>query len=280
MSLNDSLPQNATRKLASERFIILSLSDAIQESVRTTFVAALPFFQEPLDVKSRCSFPQDMGYRPFGGEYSGSPAFPDQLESFSISARLPIPLSELASASARILYEQMSKTFDILEQLAEALAIELANKLSNKQIGEKLHCALRQWSRLQLNYSRPAEVILPFVNTLHEDLNLLTINFSNEPGLEVEIAEGEIAEINTMLGEAVILPGEICWLLSGGQIKPLYHRVRADPQVQERLALLFFADLDPRYCEPWVVNEINRHVDIGARVLTNVSKFGLNGFTD
>lgn len=280
MPLNDSFPQNLTEKLVNERFLILNLSEAVQESIRATLAAALSFFQLPLDVKNRCSFPQDMGYRPFGGEYSQSPAFPDQLESFSVCARIPIPLSKFASVSARVLYERMTETFDILEMLAEALSTELANKLSNRQIGETFDGALRYWSRLQLNYSRPAEVTLPFINALHDDLNLLTINCANEPGLEVEIAEHEIREITTALGEAVVLPGEIAWLLSGGQIKPLNHRVRADSRIRERLALLFFADLEPKYCQPWIVTEVNRDVDIGARVRTNVSRFGLQGFTE
>jgi isopenicillin N synthase-like dioxygenase len=280
MPLTNPIPQNIAQKLHTERFLILSLSEPIQESVRSTFVAAVQFFQEPLDVKNKCSFPQDMGYRPFGGEYSQASSFPDQLESFSISARVPIPLLELPSMNARVLYERMSATFDIIEPLAEALTIELANELSHKQIGEKLSGALRAWSRLQLNYSRPAEVSVPFVNALHEDLNLMTINFANKSGLEVEIAEDKVTEVTRMAGEAVVLPGEIAWLLSGGQIKPLYHRVRADPQIRERLALLFFADPDPTACEPWVANEINRDVDIGERVRTNVYRFGLEGFIE
>lgn len=280
MLLTDLIPQNAAQKIAEEWFLILSLPELIQESVRATFAAAVPFFQESSDLKSRCSFPQDMGYRPFGGEYSQATSFPDQLESFSISARVPIPLSELPSINARVLYEQMSATFDLLEPLAEALAIEFAKELSHGRIGEMLHGTLRSWSRLQLNYARPAEVTAPFVNALHDDLNLLTINFADGPGLEVGIAEDDVTEVIRLPGEAVVLPGEIAWLLSGGQIKPLYHRVRADPQIRERLALLFFADPDPEACEPWVVNEINRNVDIGARVRTNVHHFGLQGFTD
>lgn len=278
MPLTEIIPSNAAQKLAQENFLILSVSETIQENVRTTFTAAIPFFQEPLDLKSRCCFSQDMGYRPFGGEYSQSSSTPDQLESFSISARVPIPSAELALTSARILYERMSSTFDILEPLAEALTIALADELGQRGAGEKLRGSLRDWSRLQLNYSRPAEVSVPFVNAFHDDLNLLTINFATGPGLEVGITEDEITEITRQPGEAVILPGEIAWLLSGGQIKPLCHRVRADTRIHERLALLFFADPDPEACTPWVVNEINRDVNIGGRVRTNVHRFGLKGF--
>jgi hypothetical protein len=280
MPLTDLIPQNAARKIIEEKFLILGLPEMIQESVSATLAAAVPFFREPLDLKSVCSFPQDMGYRPIGGEYSQASVYPDQLESFSISARVLIPLSELPSATARVLYERMSATFNLLEPVAEALAVELAKEVSGGLAGGTLHGALRSWSRLQLNYSRPAEVNVPFVNALHDDLNLLTINFANGPGLEVGISEDAVTEVSRATSDSVVLPGEISWLLSGGLIKPLYHRVRANPDLPERLSLLFFADPDPEACSPWIVNEVNRDIDIGNRVRTNVHRFGLQGFTE
>jgi isopenicillin N synthase-like dioxygenase len=74
------------------------------------------------------------------------------------------------------------------------------------------------------------------------------------------------------------MPGEIIWLLSGGRIPPLFHRVNPKPSCEERIALLFFGDINPSACEPWVENEFNRGVDIGRRVLTSVNRFGLKGF--
>lgn len=280
MPLTEHIPHNAARKIVEEGFLIMSLPNRIQESVRATFAASVPFFEEASDLKSRCRFPQDMGYRPIGGEYSQSSAYPDQLESFSISARVPIPLSELPSINARDLYERMCTTFDLLEGLAEELTVKLAGELSRGRIGDGLRGTLRGWSRLQLNYARPAEVAAPFINALHDDLNLLTINFADGPGLEVGFSEDDVSEVVRGPGEAVVLPGEIAWLLSGGRIRPLYHRVRADRRIRKRLALLFFADPEPSACEPWVLSEVNRGVDIGGRVRTNVHLFGLQGFID
>jgi isopenicillin N synthase-like dioxygenase len=174
----------------------------------------------------------------------------------------------------------MSATFNLLEPVAEALAMEFAKEVGGRPASGKLRGALRNWSRLQLNYARPSEVKVPFVNALHDDLNLLTINFADGPGLEVGISEDAVAEVSRAPCEAVVLPGEISWLLSGGLIKPLYHRVRANPDVPERLALLFFADPDPEACSPWVVNEVNKDIDIGNRVRINVHRFGLQGFTE
>jgi hypothetical protein len=38
---------------------------------------------------------------------------------------------------------------------------------------------------------------------------------------------------------------------------------------------LFFADINPKLCQPWVSNEINRNVDIGSLVLKNPTRYGL-----
>jgi hypothetical protein len=56
----------------------------------------------------------------------------------------------------------------------------------------------------------------------------------------------------------------------------MFHRVRPESSCAERIALLFFADINPRLCEPWVRNEINQDVDIGALVLKNPKRFGLD----
>lgn len=88
----------------------------------------------------------------------------------------------------------------------------------------------------------------------------------------------DFVPIQTKSDEILVFPGEIAWLLSGGTIRPMYHRVRRDLQVNERLALLFFADLEPEACEPWRRTTANVGVDIAQRVRTNVLKFGLKGF--
>jgi isopenicillin N synthase-like dioxygenase len=74
------------------------------------------------------------------------------------------------------------------------------------------------------------------------------------------------------------MPGDIAYLLSGGRIRPLYHRVQTDINFEERMALLFFADVSPELCDPWVINEVNRNVNIGDRVLNNSQRFGVQAF--
>jgi isopenicillin N synthase-like dioxygenase len=75
--------------------------------------------------------------------------------------------------------------------------------------------------------------------------------------------------------ELLVVSGEILWLLSGGRIRPIHHQVRPVAFRQERMSVLFFADLHPSLCQPWVVNQTNYHIDIGERVLKNATRFGL-----
>lgn len=271
---------NALENLITDGFLRIKISDEAQGKIDAIFNAARSFFQEPPHRKTLNRLPEDMGYRPYGIEYSRSPSHPDQIESFSVCARLPLLNSRLRSGSAQVLYERMLGAFEVFESAAEAVTVELANKLSTDLAGGRLHGAFHNWSRLQLNYSRPSEARSQFINETHEDGDLMTVTFVSGPGLEVKKSDGGFAPITTDHCELLVMPGEVCWLLSGGQVQPLYHRVRANRRNSERMALIFFGDIDPNHCRPWISNEINRHVDIKERILSSVNRFGLKGFSD
>lgn len=270
--------ENFAQRLIAERVVVLRLTENVTKSVQGVFDAAFAFFRQPILTKRRCSFAQDMGYRELGAEYSRLQGHADQLESFSVSARVPTPVSHLKSARAEVLSHRMLLVFNLLEAITETLVVSLADHFTNRSNRSSLQGALRQWSRLQVNYSVPSDVVMNFINEEHEDLDLFTLTIAPTAGLEVEGLEGTFVPITTMADEVLVLPGEIAWLLSGGQLQPAYHRVRARAQIPERLSLLFFADLDPSHCQPWVPNDVNRGVDIGKRVRTNVHRFGLAGF--
>jgi isopenicillin N synthase-like dioxygenase len=137
---------------------------------------------------------------------------------------------------------------------------------------------MRRWSRLQVNYARPANTRTPFINEAHEDGVLMTLVCATCPGFEVQTPDGEFAPLTTSPGEVIAMAGEITWLLSGGIIPPVYHRVRPVGDYAERLSVIFLGDVHPSLCEPWVENEVNAHVDIGERVRTSAARFGLQAF--
>lgn len=272
--------QDPLETLRSQGFLRVEFSDAMKKSVQATFDAGSAFFRQPDELKSGLTMEQDLGYRAFGDEYSISPDFPDQLESFSVSPRLMIPSDRFRLIAARVLYERMCEAFEFFEPIVEDLTITLAKQLTEGRIGEQLKGKIKYWSRLQLNYTQPANVAFPFINETHDDLDLFTINCATGSGLELRTGSDSFLPIETGVSEAIIFPGEIAWLLSGGNVKPMYHRVRTHREIKERMSLLFFADPEPQSCEAWVSNTINDNVDIGEHVRHNVSKFGLKGFKD
>jgi isopenicillin N synthase-like dioxygenase len=278
MAMVKIVPEDAVERLKNEGFLLIQLTEQARMALASTFEAAYPFFRATLDEKSSNTLSEDLGYRPKGIEYSQSPERPDPIESFTADVRTRAVINDLPSARARLLYKRMQATINVLEPIAEALTMLLADALSVGEIGEKLHGAFRRWSCLQVNYSQPANTPEAFINELHEDGHLITLSCSDGPGLEVQTRRGDFARITTADDEILVMPGEIVWLLSGGQIRPLYHQVRRESSCRERLAILFFGDIDPKFCEPWVKNKVNKGVDIGARVLTNAARFGLNGF--
>jgi isopenicillin N synthase-like dioxygenase len=272
--LDTSVVGQTVTHLRENGFLLLKVPRSNQEQLTSVFDAARQFFRQSNDVKEADRRPKDMGYRPYAGEYSKSPLNPDQVESFSVAAGAIRPV-DMHSESAHVLCERMLTSYDILESIAEELIIEMANRLTGSSIGISLRGELHRWSRLQLNYSTPSTVDADFINESHEDGALLTIAHAREPGLELEISNGEFLPITNLPNNVLVIPGDIVWLLSGGWVEPMFHRVRPVPDCPERMALLFFGDINPRLCEPWVRNELNENVDVGALVLKNPKRFGL-----
>jgi isopenicillin N synthase-like dioxygenase len=272
------LEQDPGERFAQNGFLLIPMPDGTRRQVDLAFQSARDFFSASKEEKLQSRLPFDCGYRPSGVEYSSSSNVPDAIESFTASMRTRNDGRKLETTRSFELHERLITTFESLERLAEALVLELATRISGTDYSNRLRGSLHRWSRLQLNYALPAQSTPEYINDVHEDGHLLTIVCSTAPGLELRTQEGHFACPRAASGDFVIMPGNIAWLLSGGRIKPLYHRVRRIAHQQERMSLLFFADICPQNCTPWVHTEINAGADIGASVLTNYSRFGLRGF--
>ncbi len=266
-------------KFISDGLLRVRLDESTREAIDAVFGAAYSFFRATSEEKALNKLPEDGGYRPYGIEYSGSPDVLDQIESFTASDRTRSLTDLLPVASAQSLHRRMLRAFDVLEDLAETLTISLAETVSGGSYREKIRGAMRRWSRLQVSYARPAEIRTGLITETHEDGVLMTLVCATCPGFEVQTPDGRFTPLTTASGEVLAMAGEITWLLSGGKIPPVYHRVRPAGEYTERLALIFLGDIHPRLCEPWVKNELNANVDIGERVRTSATRFGLQAFS-
>jgi isopenicillin N synthase-like dioxygenase len=272
------LRKSASEQLAENGFLLASVSEEVRRSIDITFRCAKDFFSRSGTEKLESKLPYDCGYRPPGVEYSSSSDTPDAIESFTASIRTREKGRKLKSVRAFRLHERMIGVFKLLEPLAEILSVELARTVSGDDWSASMRGAFHRRSRLQINYALPTQSKLEFINELHEDGHLLTIACSTAPGLEVLLQEQTFACPYGMPGDVTVMPGNIAWLLSGGHVRPLHHRVRRMEDQRERMSLLFFADVDPSRCEPWIRNSVNAQVDIGACVLANNARFGISDF--
>ena len=266
----------AIEEIAQNGFALLDASDNLQDFMEETLVAGDRFFELDLDVKLDSRLPLDGGYRPYGTEYSESSDHPDEVESYTVSHR-PTETRHQPSDSAVELHSKMLTLFDVFEE-------------ASVEIAKGLHCkfqpqstitsgALRTWSLLKYNFARPVGVDSEFINDLHEDGCLLTIMSVAGNGFELKVGD-RFLEIPASRQQVLAMAGEILWLLTGGRINPIYHRVRTLHARERRRSLLFFADLKPALCEPWLISDINRNIDIGQRVRQNSKRFGLSERSD
>jgi isopenicillin N synthase-like dioxygenase len=276
--MNQSISFETLEKIETEGFVTFTLNHQSDQVISSVYDAGYRFFRTASDHKMRHRLPNDFGYRPIGVEYSQSPDRPDPIESFTASARSQSETPKSWSDDGKRLSQSMLQAIDVLEPITDAIITELAFRVGGSQLRNKLRGGLHRWSCLQLNYSRPKIVASGLIHEAHEDGHLLTIACSTAPGLERQVEEEQFVPISTSTHEFVVMPGDIAYLLSGGRIRPLYHRVQTDINCEERMALLFFADVSPDLCDPWVINEVNRNVNIGDRVLSNSQRFGVQAF--
>ena len=134
---SDQLRQ-AANDLLDENFIRLSLPLQGAERLSEVFDAAYSFFQGEKVEKEDDKLPEDLGYRPTGIEYSQSAEHPDHIESFSVSAGTPSACALSLSPSARMLHNRMMKAIDVLEPIAEALVVGLAETVAGRSFADKL----------------------------------------------------------------------------------------------------------------------------------------------
>jgi isopenicillin N synthase-like dioxygenase len=257
-------------------FALFKIPEVVQQNLKETFSLGDKFFDLSLNEKSQSHLPLDMGYRPYGVEYSQSESNPDEVESFSVGRRMGETYPELKSMSASLLRKQMLLIFDMFVPAVEKFVSALAIRLNSTLETDIFEGAFREWSILQLNFSRPAVTPSEYINDPHEDGCLITVMSATKPGLELQSMDGSFFPVLTMPDELLVISGEILWLLSGGKIPPTFHRVRTMSIYERRMSLLFFVDINPAMCSPWIATNINRGIDIGDRVVKNARRFGLS----
>ena len=266
------------KELEDRAYAIIELAPAEADAVAAVAAVASAFFRLPADAKGKSRLGPAAGYRPYGIEYSNSPERPDEMETFSASAASASQRAALPSGTARDLHDRTTEAFRLLEPVAERIIVALAEDLTGGSWSTALRNGLHRWSCLQINHSHPSDARSEYINEVHEDGHFLTLAYATSEGLEVREPDGNFLAVTTVPGQMVVMLGGIASLMTDGRLAPLFHRVRSIPSCEERTSVLFFADLAPDLCRPWIAGESNYSVDIGAHVRANPARFGLQRY--
>lgn len=264
--------------LRNQGYLKLDCDRGIREIIQGVFAAGDAFFSLPVDVKTRSALAAEMeGYRGFAAEYCDVEDRPDLCESFWCHAFNADSARRTFDASALPLYERLAAVaarFDaIVTDLTRSMEAFYWNVLSDTP-----QFRTNFGAHLQLNYYRPGPEQRDLLLDSHEDGLLFTILQSTAAGLEIRTKDGTFAPIQTTADELLVMPGDIAWLLSGGDFEPLYHRVRNRPDVTKRMSLMYFSNPNAsrsRRLKPWRDSPVNQGTDIMQRVIDNPLKFGL-----
>jgi isopenicillin N synthase-like dioxygenase len=270
-------PTELATALKDRGYLRLRSEPDVAAAVNKVLDEAAAFFSLPLALKNQNAL-GDLceGYRGLGTEYSDVEERPDLHESFWVHA-FNAEKGRAHFDHGQPLYQSMLHVAAVLDRIIASLLVAMQRYYGVPNADEP-QFATAFGSHLQLNYYVPPRHTRDLLMDCHEDGLLFTIHQSNASGLEIRAADGSFVPVTTTPGELFVMPGDIAMLLSGGEIQPLYHRVRNVPDVQRRMSLMYFANPDASYArkiKPWRETEVNRDVDIMRRVIENPLKFGL-----
>jgi isopenicillin N synthase-like dioxygenase len=265
--------------LIANGHLSLRVDAGIRDVLAEAYEAGRRFFALTRAEKLENRLPDDCGYRPKGVEYSRTSDGTDLIESYTACTRTTGASACQPSKLARALHKRLMSIFDEIEPIAHALAGGLFRSVKQHSPRAVPPGTFRSWSRVQMNSADSGTAEAEFINDEHEDGNFLTIASATGPGLELLGADGEFRAHPRGRNELLVFSGEVARLLSGGHIRPTFHRVRRTKGQSERMSILFFGDIDPSTCLPWIDNELNRDVDIAEIMLRTPTRFGLSGFS-
>lgn len=255
-------------QILADGYATVRLDPAEADRLSTLYQHANKFFALDTEARLRYSVPnRTTGYRPHGYAHSGDAGKPDENDSFlywSPTSKLPPNDGEIGAFLA---------AYEDYRQVVVRITAELIDAL-HKRYGSAGQTPFQKASVLQINsYGEPSDEVL--LQQPHEDAVFHTVIWNDAPGLEAVFGERTVP-LNFRADEVAIMPGSLMTVMTGGEIRPLFHLAR-NHGIAGRKAIMYFVSPDTdSSIEPFVVNDYNRVTDIRQLVISNPENhFGL-----
>eukprot|EP00930_Biecheleria_cincta_P096187 TRINITY_DN88062_c0_g1_i1.p1 TRINITY_DN88062_c0_g1~~TRINITY_DN88062_c0_g1_i1.p1 ORF type:complete len:520 (-),score=68.63 TRINITY_DN88062_c0_g1_i1:140-1699(-) len=170
-----------------------------------------------------------------------SQTLPGNEKAYEPDQRVAFGVSDSSAKSCSINWDDLSWIVDGYNQLKEAVALlfeEEAMPILSEDVGKreclsvKLRRGQESWGQSCLRHC-----IYPAAGTCsqHTDYGVLTLQFSNGPGLEAWV-DGCWQKLEPPEGFSLLFAGDMLERLTNGQVKALLHRVRMPEQKQPEIA--------------------------------------------
>lgn len=287
----------AARALTKFSYAIIELPDELFRHVDAILTAGRAFFELPTESKQQCrSVVNDLeGYRAMGEELDPETGLEDLAEGFAVWRRNERSAYVRQWSRNCDLHGVMSGALEEFGDFASEVLSALRREVTSSHDAACAHDVnIRELSYLQQNYYRPIDHVNAARQNVmepHEDGHLLTVLKPTAPGLAVSPRSliepptpsnplgvygppDDYVDITLDEREVILIPSTPTALLTGGEVKPLWHGVR-NMGAPRRQALMFFVNPDPRFeCAPWVESKILSKYDIHEVVDLMSSNYG------
>ena len=283
----DAIITHAAQNLLKDGYAVVRLSDLETTKLQQTLHAAKAFFQRSLQDKlshGSAEAKWSHGFRPYGVEYSITPDRLDLNESFSLwSDRTDlVPNSDgVMDLLATCLDYRVSVVAPLVGGVLDEIIATKPFRCSAASPPRFERAAYLQINDcFDLSKTLPDQVARDLIQDKHEDAHMLTVLHATAPGLEIYPHDEnglEATEAMPMLpaeNELIIMAGSVLTALTGGRVRPLYHRVR-NHGIGGRQSIMYF--VNPEIDEPlysWVGGE-EEGIDLRGRVRDAPLKYGL-----
>jgi isopenicillin N synthase-like dioxygenase len=265
--------ENVFERLKGDGYLTFQQDKRLVEGISEVFKDAKVFFELPEEVKNKFYLQGERisGFKPQGVEFAASPERPDTNETFSYTLGDADMFQHCESSIVQNFVENIRKLQMRLDRVAGDILSSIGNQYTKDY--QPIKTALSSW--VQVNFYADA-CARSIMQDEHEDGHIITLAMSDEPGLEIKGSnhtEYQQVEHRDMI---TVMPGELLTVLSGGDIKPLYHRVKSY-QKKQRISLTYFLNPNSNidHLAPWKINDSNSDINIVEMSNANPEKFGL-----